>query len=238
MSTLLLQLKALHAAYGEFHVLKGVDIDISEGELLAVMGPNGAGKSTVLKAIFGLVKITGGDVIFENKKIHPVTEKMVRMGISYVPQGRQIFSTLSVEQNLEMGGYSLPSKKAITERLEVPYSLFPFLKDIRKKRAGTLSGGQQQMLAVARGLMTSPKLLLLDEPTLGLSPKMVSEMFDKIVQINNELKMAVCVVEHNIKTLFKMIDKAYILNHGELFAVGTPAELEKYDALSRVFLAH
>jgi branched-chain amino acid transport system ATP-binding protein len=159
------------------------------------------------------------------------------MGISFVPQGRQIFSTLSVEQNLEMGGYVLP-KKQIPARLEVAYELFPFLKDRRKTRAGALSGGQQQMLATARGLMTSPSLLMLDEPTLGLSPKMVGEMFEKIVEINKKLKMTVCVVEHNIKTLFKMIDRAYILNHGEVFASGTPTELEKTDALTKVFLAH
>lgn len=238
MTSPLLQLKDIHAAYGEIPVLKGVNIDVNDGELLAIMGPNGAGKSTVLKAIFGLVRITGGQLLWQGQEIKPVTERMVRTGISYVPQGRQIFSTLTIEQNLEMGGYSLKGNKAVKERMEIAFELFDFLKDIRKKRAGTLSGGQQQMLAVARGLMTDPKLLLLDEPTLGLSPKMVSEMFEKIVEINKNLKMAVCVVEHNIKTLFKMIDKAYILNHGELFASGSPAELDESDALSRVFLAH
>ena len=182
--------------------------------------------------------ITKGEVFWKGELIKPNTEKLVHLGISYVPQGRQIFSTLSVEQNLEMGGYILPSKRAITEHLEVPYTLFPFLKDIRKKRAGTLSGGQQQMLAVARGLMTDPELLLLDEPTLGLSPKMVAEMFDKIVEINTRLGMAVCIVEHNIKTLFKLVHQATILNHGTLFASGTPAELEAQDALAKVFLAH
>jgi branched-chain amino acid transport system ATP-binding protein len=233
-----LELKNIHAAYGEIPILKGVDISIKEGQLVAVMGPNGAGKSTVLKAIFGLVKILSGEVVWQGNLIKPSTEKMVRLGISYVPQGRQIFSTLTIEQNLEMGGYTLPNNKVMAERMEISYALFPFLKERRKTRAGTLSGGQQQMLAVARGLMTDPKLLLLDEPTLGLSPKMVSDMFDKIVEINRELKTPVCVVEHNIKTLFKMVHKAYILNHGEVFACGTPAELESKDALSKVFLAH
>lgn len=233
----LLELKNIHAAYGEIPILKGVSLTINEGQLTAVMGPNGAGKSTVLKTIFGLVRILQGEVIWQGQIIKPNTEELVKMGISFVPQGRQIFSTLSVEQNLEMGGYTLPHKK-IAERMEVSYGFFPFLKDRRNARAGTLSGGQQQMLAVARGLMTDPKLLLLDEPTLGLSPKMVGEMFDKIVEINQRLGTAVCVVEHNIKTLFKMIHHATILNHGELFAQGTPAELEKSDALSRVFLSH
>ena len=233
----LLELKNISAAYGEIIVLKGVNISIENGQLMALMGPNGAGKSTVLKTIFGLVKITGGEILWKEKTIQPNTETLVRMGISFVPQGRQIFSTLSVEQNLEMGGYVLP-KKQIPARLEVAYELFPFLKDRRKTRAGALSGGQQQMLATARGLMTSPSLLMLDEPTLGLSPKMVGEMFEKIVEINKKLKMTVCVVEHNIKTLFKMIDRTYILNHGEVFASGTPTELEKTDALTKVFLAH
>ncbi len=234
----LLQLTDIHAAYGEIPILKGVSLSIESGELVAVMGPNGAGKSTVLKTIFGLVRILKGEVIWQGEVIKPNTEKLVKMGISFVPQGRQIFSTLTVEQNLEMGGYTLPNSKRMAERMEVSYALFPFLKDRRGARAGTLSGGQQQMLAVARGLMTDPKLLLLDEPTLGLSPKMVGEMFEKIVEINTRLGMAVCIVEHNIKTLFKMVHHATILNHGELFAYGTPAELEKSDALSRVFLSH
>lgn len=234
----LLELKNIHAAYGEIPILKGVNLTIDQGQLVAVMGPNGAGKSTVLKTIFGLVKILEGEVIWQGQTIKPDTEKLVRMGISFVPQGRQIFSTLTVEQNLEMGGYTLPNNKKVKERMEVSYALFPFLKERRSARAGTLSGGQQQMLAVARGLMTDPKLLLLDEPTLGLSPKMVSEMFEKIVEINQRLGLGVCIVEHNIKSLFKVIHHATILNHGEMFDEGTPAELEARDSLSRVFLAH
>ncbi len=237
--SIILELKDLHAAYNpELPILKGINLTIDEGQLVAIMGPNGAGKSTVLKAIFGLVKILKGEVIWQGKAIKPNTEKLVKQGLSFVPQGRQIFQTLSVEQNLEMGGYSLPNKKVLAERYEVAYGLFPFLKERPKLRAGTMSGGQQQMLAVARGLMTDPKLLLLDEPTLGLAPKMVSEMFEKILEINKKLGMTVCVVEHNIKTLFKMVDHAYILNHGEMFAEGTPQELEESDALSKVLLAH
>lgn len=238
MTAPILQLRDIHAAYGEIPILKGVNLTVEEAQLVAIMGPNGAGKSTVLKTVFGLVRILKGEVVWQGNVIKPDTERMVKLGISFVPQGRQIFQTLSVEQNLEMGGYTLPTNKARAERMEVSYALFPFLKDRRRTRAGTLSGGQQQMLAVARGLMTDPKLLLLDEPTLGLSPKMVSEMFEKIVEINKELKMAMCVVEHNIKTLFKMVDRAYILNHGELYAEGTPEELDESDALSKVFLAH
>jgi branched-chain amino acid transport system ATP-binding protein len=238
MTAPLLQLSNIHAAYGELPILKGVELTINEGELAALMGPNGAGKSTVLKAIVGLVRITSGEVAFDGSPITPRTEKMAGMGISYVPQGRQIFSSLSVEQNLELGGYSLPSHKEAVARLEVAFDIFPFLKDIRTKRAGALSGGQQQMLAVARGLMPRPKLLLLDEPTLGLSPKMVSEMFAKVSEINQRLGMAVCVVEHNIKTLLHLVDRATILDHGEVFACGTPDELEQADTLSRVFLAH
>ncbi len=239
-----LEIKDLHAAYGELPVLRGINLSLEQGKLTALMGPNGAGKSTVLKAIFGLVRITQGEVWVSHGAppalgpIKPDPERLIHYGVSFVPQGRQIFSTLTVEQNLEMGGYILPSKKAIIEHMEVPYSLFPFLKDVRKKRAGMLSGGQQQMLAVARGLMTDPKILLLDEPTLGLSPKMVSEMFQKILEINRTLKLTVCVVEHNIKTLFALVHSAVILSHGTVFACGTPAELEAADALSKVFLAH
>jgi branched-chain amino acid transport system ATP-binding protein len=233
---ILLQLKDIHVHYGGVKALAGVDIALDEGEVVALMGPNGAGKSTILKTIFGLAPIHSGQVLWHESPFRPISHQVVARGISFVPQGRRVFSSLTVEENLEMGGFVIKDKDELKRRIEEVMDLFPILKEKRKAKAGTLSGGQQQMLAVARGLMTDPKVLLLDEPSLGLAPKVVKEVFAKIKEVNQRHHTAILVVEHNIKSLLEIVDRAYILDKGQLVAQGKPKELLKTDILEKVFL--
>lgn len=232
----LLQLKNIHVNYGGVKALGGVDVAIDEGEIVALMGPNGAGKSTVLKAIFGLAPVSAGEVLWHERSFRPVSHEVVSRGISFVPQGRRVFSDLTVEENLEMGGFVVKNKKELKRRIDEAFKLFPVLKEKRKEKSGTLSGGQQQQLALARGLMTDPRVLLLDEPSLGLAPKIVKEVFTKIKEINLRHKTAVLIVEHNIKSLLEIVDRAYLLDKGRVLTSGTPQELFKTDILEKVFL--
>jgi branched-chain amino acid transport system ATP-binding protein len=233
---ILLELKNLDAKYDTRKILDDVSMQIDEGEIVAVMGPNGAGKSTVLKSIFGLTTITSGSVIFRSKKIKPKSHEIVLMGICYVPQGRRVFRNLTIEENLEIGAYSINDKNEIQRRIDDVMTLFPDLKTKRKDKSSCLSGGQQQMLAVARGLMMDPHLLLLDEPTLGLSPKYVKLMFDKIKEISIKRKIAVVIVEHNIKSLLGIVDRAYVLSNGKVVIEDTAENLLNSDKLEKVFL--
>ena len=181
---MLLKLNAVTVQYGGIHALENVSLAINEGEIIALMGPNGAGKSTILKAIFGLAPVTGGTFFWHEEPFVPVSHRVVSRGISYVPQGRQIFNSLTVYENLEVGGYTVTDKDELKRRIKEATDIFPILLAKQNEKAYTLSGGQQQMLAIARGLMTDPKILLLDEPSLGLSPKLVTMVFDLIRTIN------------------------------------------------------
>ena len=201
---ILLKLDDIHVHYGGVKALDGASVSVDEGEIVALMGPNGAGKSTMLKAIFGLVEIDKGRVLWHENEVKPVSYEMVERGISFVPQGRRVFKHLTVKENLEMGGYVIKDQKEIKKRMENVLELFPMLKTKIKDKSSTLSGGQQQMLALARGLMVDPKVLLLDEPSLGLAPKIVKEVFQKIKEINEKRKTAIVVVEHNIKSLLEI----------------------------------
>ncbi|HEV7423968.1 MAG TPA: ABC transporter ATP-binding protein [Candidatus Paceibacterota bacterium] len=232
---ILLDLENISSGYGEQKIIHDVSLCINEGEIVALMGPNGAGKSTILKAIFGLIPHTG-NVLYEGKKIQPTPSNLVRMGVAYVPQGRRVFNNLTVEENLEIGGFVLNDKKECMRRATHLMQLFPALHAKRKVYAGTLSGGQQQLLSIARGLMMNPKLLLLDEPTLGLAPKVVKEIFQTIKEINQSQKTAILVVEHNLQTLLPITDRAYVLNHGKIVAFGTGPDIGKSDILERVFM--
>src|SRR3989338_3986510 len=217
---ILLQTKNLHVEYGGVKALDGVDVAVDEGEIVAVLGPNGAGKSTVLKSFFGLTPVTTGEFFWHGVPFTPLSPEVVKRGISFVPQGRRVFTRLSVKENLEMGGISVKDKTLLKENLSSVLDLFPDLKLKLKKPAGTLSGGQQQMVALARGLMTDPKVLLLDEPSLGLSPKLVKEVFHRIRDINQKRKIAVVVVEHNLKSLFEITDRVYVLAQGKVAREG------------------
>ncbi len=233
---LLLELKNSVVHYGGVKALDGASLAIDENEIVVLMGPNGAGKSTVLRAMFGLTPLTSGTVFYEGQKIQPNPLDQVARGIAFVPQGRRVFPHLTVEENLELGGYPIPSQNIIAERIHNLMELFPVLSHRRRTKAGTLSGGQQQMLAIARGLMTDPKILLLDEPTLGLAPKVVKEVFETIARINADRKTAIMVVEHNIKSVLAIAHRAYVLDKGHVVASNRAAVLATSDILEKVFL--
>lgn len=203
---------------------------------MALMGPNGAGKSTILKTIFGLASIHSGKVLWHEKEIKPVSYEVAHMGISFVPQGRRVFSHLTIEENLEIGGFIVSDKKELKRRIAEVMETFPILKQKYKAKAGTLSGGQQQMLALARGLMTEPKVLLLDEPSLGLAPKIVKEVFVKFKEINEKHKTAILVVEHNIKSLLNIASRGYVLDKGKIVAKDASQKLLESGILEKMFM--
>lgn len=231
----LLKLENIHVHYGGVKALDGASVEVNAGEVVALMGPNGAGKSTILKAIFGLAEVQSGKVMWEGTEFRPVSHEVVRRGISFVPQGRRVFHHLTVLENLELGGWDV-AKSERAERLENVLRLFPALRAKLKAKSGTLSGGQQQMLAIARGLMPDPRVLLLDEPSLGLAPKIVKEVFAKVKEINAMRQTAVVVVEHNIKSLVEISDKVYVLDKGKVVAQGDPKTLIASNIMEKVFL--
>jgi branched-chain amino acid transport system ATP-binding protein len=232
----LLKLEHISVSYGGVQALKDLSLSLDEGEVVALMGPNGAGKSTVLKSIFGLVPHEGGAIYWHQKLIKPIPHEVVYQGISFVPQGRRVFRNLSVYENLEIGGSVIGSKREIARRIAEVMDTFPDLAKKSRTQSGTLSGGQQQMLALARGLMVNPSILLLDEPSLGLSPKLVQEVFGKIKEINECHKTAILIVEHNLKSLLSIVSRGYVLDKGACVASGTAGELVESGILERVFL--
>lgn len=232
----LLQLKDITASYGTKPILFDVNVEIEEGEIIAILGPNGSGKSTILKSMFGMTQVESGEVKYLGQKIHPVAHELVKMGVAFVPQGRRVFTNLNVQENLEIGGFFLNDRKEVARRIAEVYKLFPMLHEKRKEKSSSLSGGQQQILAIARGLMVEPKLLMLDEPTLGLSPKAVKEVFALIKHINKERKMAIVVVEHNLRSLLPITNRVYVVDHGKIAFHGKPETLEKENVLERVYM--
>ncbi len=236
MNETFIKAENLDVQYGGVHALQGVAIEVHDGEIVALMGPNGAGKSTVLKAIFGLAPLHAGTVSIHGRRVSPQPEFMVKEGISFVPQGRRVFKYLTVKENLEIGAYVLHDKKVTAERLAEALDIFPMLRTKLNQKSGELSGGQQQMLAIARGLMTAPRLLILDEPSLGLSPKITKEVFEKIEEINRVRKTAILVVEHNLKSLLPMVHKAYVLDKGKVVHTGPGSEVLQSGILEKVFL--
>lgn len=234
-SGILLSLENIHVSFGGVKALNGVDVSIDEGEVVALIGPNGAGKSTILKTIFGLVEYQNGKVKIYGREVKPKSYEIIKEGIAYVPQGRRVFKHLTVYENLEIGGFAVGDNTIIKNRISEMFDMFPVLKQKQDAKSGTLSGGQQQMLAIARGLMTSPKVLLLDEPSLGLSPKMVKEVFEYIEKISRERKTAIMIVEHNLKTLAKVAHRTYILARGEIVAKGDGSLLLDTELLKKVF---
>ena len=233
---MLLQCKNISVQYAGVKALDGVSVALDEGEIVALIGPNGAGKSTILKSIFGLAPLKAGGVYWHEDKFVPVPHEVVQKGIAFVPQGRRVFTHLTVRENLEIGAYTIKDTKEINRRIEDVFDMFPDLKKKANAKSGTLSGGQQQMLALGRGLMTDPKVLLLDEPSLGLAPKIVKEVFAKVKEINEKRKTAIFIVEHNLQSLFQIIDRAYVLDKGRIAMHDTPENLQKSDILERVFL--
>jgi len=214
----MLQITNLKAGYNQMEVLKGLDFEVGKKEIVAVIGPNGSGKSTLLKSIFNLCEIYGGSIKFDGSELVGLpTYKLISLGISYVPQGRQIFSNLTVRENLEVLSFS--QKNIPAKQIDKVYNFFPFLKNKENVLAQNLSGGQQQMLALARILIIKPKLLLLDEPSLGLSPKTTKEGFEKIKEINSS-GIAVIIVEQNAKLAVEIANRTYVLEDGQIALIG------------------
>lgn len=236
VSESLLELQSIHVHYGGVKALSGASVSLDEGEIVALMGPNGAGKSTILKSIFGLTPVSSGKILWHERSIKPVPHEMVANGIAFVPQGRRVFKHLTVKENLEIGGFVVRERKLLQQRIVEILEFFPALKAKLKAKSGTLSGGQQQMLAIARALVTRPSVLLLDEPSLGLAPKIVKEVFAKIKEINERHKTAIFVVEHNLTSLLHIVDRAYVLDRGAVVAEGKPETIIASGILEKVFL--
>ncbi len=231
----LLQVSGLHAGYGEAEILRGIDLVVGEGEIVAVLGSNGAGKSTLNLAISGLVPARQGSIQFDGRLIQDAKPAaIVAAGLIHVPEGRRIFPNMSVADNLDLGSYRRASTQRAANRDRV-FAMFPRLRERALQRAGTLSGGEQQMLAIGRGLMAEPRLLILDEPSLGLSPLLVEEMFAMILRLNKE-GLAVLLVEQNVMQSLDIVHRGYILEHGSFVMSGSPADIRSNADLKRAFL--
>ena len=216
----MLEIKDLKAGYGGMEILHGVSLQVAAGEIVALIGPNGAGKSTVLKSIFGLTEISAGQIIFKDKDIPRLkTYELIKTGISFVPQGRLVFASMTVMENLQMGAYVIDDREIVKRGIAEIFKKFPILEEKKKQRAGNLSGGQQQMLAIARALIQNPQMLLLDEPSLGLSPKAMKEIFNKIIEIKNE-GVAILIVEQNARQAVSIADRTYVLENGQVAFTG------------------
>jgi branched-chain amino acid transport system ATP-binding protein len=238
VETKLLSVRGLKATYGQGHVLHGVDVEVSPGGVTSLLGANGAGKTTFLRAVCGLVK-RDGEIHFLGERIDRLaTEDVTRRGIAHVPDGRGTFGALTVEENLRLGAYTRKDKAVIREDIERMYGYFPRLGERRKQQAGTLSGGEQQMLAISRALMLRPKLLVLDEPSFGLAPLVTQEIFRIMRTINDEQKLAVLIVEQNAQLALEFADHACVLETGRIVASGTPDFLRSDEALRRAYLGY
>jgi branched-chain amino acid transport system ATP-binding protein len=229
-----LEIHALRAGYGQMTILEDVDMSLEKGEIGVIVGPNGAGKSTMLKAMFGLLDVSGGTIVLNGLDITGVpAEQMVRHGVAFVPQEYNIFPTLSVQENLEMGGYSRDDD--FRTLIESIYQTFPPLAEKRRQAAGELSGGQRQMVAVGRALMIEPQLLMLDEPTAGLSPMFMSEIFDRVIAINRT-GVTIAMVEQNAKQALAIADKGFVLANGRNSWTDTGSKLLANPEVARSFL--
>ena len=232
----LLEVKDLEVYYGVIQALKGISFEVNEGEVIALIGANGAGKTTILHTITGLIESKAGSVQFEGKDITKMPgHKIVTLGMAHVPEGRRVFADLSVYENLKLGAYTRTDKAEIAESLEMVYKRFPRLKERKNQLAGTLSGGEQQMLAMGRALMSKPKIILMDEPSMGLSPLFVNEIFDIIREVS-EAGTTVLLVEQNAKKALSIADRAYVLETGKIVLSGDAKELMNDESVKKAYL--
>jgi branched-chain amino acid transport system ATP-binding protein len=232
----MLKIEDIDVYYGIIHALKGVSLEINQGEIVTLIGANGAGKSTLLKTISGLLKPKRGDILFGGQSISgKVAQSIVKQGLSHVPEGRRVFSNMTVEENLELGAYLRKDKKGIREDFEKVFDLFPRLLERRKQLAGTLSGGEQQMLAMGRALMARPRLLLLDEPSMGLAPLLVKTIF-RIIEEINKSGTTILLVEQNANMALSIADRAYVIETGKIVISGTSEELNESDQIRMAYL--
>jgi branched-chain amino acid transport system ATP-binding protein len=231
-----LRLEQVAAGYGTFQALFGVSLEVQAGEAVAVIGPNGAGKTTLLRVISKLIDVSEGDIRLDGASLNPVpAHRVIELGVAHVPENRRLFPRLSVEENLRIGAYTRAARARFAERLAYVFELFPRLAERRTQLAGTLSGGEQQMCAIGRGLMSGPKLLLLDEPSAGLAPVIVQQVFELVERIRAE-GFTVLIVEQNIRQVLHVVDRAYLLETGQIKLSGTAAELQASDDIRRAYI--
>jgi branched-chain amino acid transport system ATP-binding protein len=235
----MLKVKDVHAHYGAIHALKGISLEVADGSIVTLIGANGAGKSTTLKALSGLLRVTSGAIDFCGKSLVGLpAHKIVAQGLCHSPEGRRVFARQSVGENLELGAFLRHDKGGIKKDLDRVYDLFPRLKERSKQAAGTLSGGEQQMLAIGRALMGKPKLLMLDEPSLGIAPILVQGIFKAIKEINQSDKLAILLVEQNANQALKLADHAYVLETGKVVLSGPAAEVAANPRVKEAYLGH
>jgi branched-chain amino acid transport system ATP-binding protein len=232
----LLDFRDVHTHYGALHVLKGVSYEIREGEIVSLLGGNASGKSTTMKTVLGLVRPSEGTISFRGQPIHGLrTSEIVKRGIAPVPEGRRVFPRMSILENLEMGRYTRRAEPGWDEDLDRVFGLFPVLRDRRHQLAGTMSGGEQQMLAIGRALMTRPTLLCMDEPSMGLAPRLVEEVFD-IIRAINEQGTTIFVIEQNVNMALSIADRGYVLQMGEVVLTGSAGELLESPLIQKAYL--
>ena len=232
----LLEIKDLEVNYGVIKAIKGVSFDVNEGEIIALIGANGAGKTTILHTITGLIQAKKGSIVFDGKELTKTPpHKIVSIGMAHVPEGRRIFQQLSVLENLKLGAYTRKDKSEIASTLKMVYERFPRLEERKNQVAGTLSGGEQQMLAMGRALMSKPRIILMDEPSMGLSPLLVSEIFD-IIKVINESGTTVLLVEQNAKKALSIADRAYVLETGNITLSGDAKDLINDESVKKAYL--
>ena len=232
----MLEIKDLYVSYGMMEVLHGISVDVQDKELVSIIGPNGAGKTTLIKTVMGLVKPTSGQILYNGEDITNIpAHKRAGMGIGYVPEGRRVFGKLTVEENLQMGAYELKDKAQIAKNIEMVYGIFPRLGERAKQLASTMSGGEQQMLAIGRALMLNPKMLLIDEVSMGLMPIMVNTCFEVIKKLNDE-GITVLVVEQNANKALKIADRGYVLETGNIVLSDTAENMRKDDTVQNAYL--
>lgn len=233
----MLKIKNLESGYGPMQVLWQPSLEVKKGSITALLGPNGAGKTTILRTILGLVEPWGGKITYEGKDVtHLPSHKKVDTGIVLVPEGRHLFVNMSTQENLTMGAYPKQAIKYVDDTLGLVYSLFPILKERARQRAGSLSGGEQQMLTIARGLMTRPKLIMLDEPSQGLAPKLVGEVFDTVKKMRAEIGLTILLVEQSVEASLSLSDYVYILHEGRVKAKGNAEEIKGSPDIREAYL--
>ncbi len=233
----MLQISGIDVYYGDVQVLKDVVLDVRDNELVAVIGANGAGKTTLIKTISGLIKPRKGTIQFNGDRISGMeAHRLVNQGIVQVPEGRLLFPDMTVLENLEMGAYLVKDKSVFSERLDSVFDMFPVLKEREKQTAGTMSGGEQQMLAVGRGLMAGPSLMMFDEPSLGLAPKLVQQIFDLVQRINKDLGVTVLLVEQNVRMSCEIADRAFVIENGQIVLSGSGREMLTNEHVRKAYL--
>lgn len=237
MAEALLELRAISASYGAIQAVSRVSLAVPRGGIVALLGSNGAGKSSTLNTISNVVHATHGEVVFDGQRIHRLpSDEIVKRGLVQVPEGREVFKDMSVQENLELGAFLRPNRRTMAEDFEKVFKMFPRLKERREQRASTLSGGEQQMLAIGRALMSRPRMIMFDEPSMGLSPLLVEQIFESILRLNREQGLTILLVEQDVRLALTVASYAYILENGEISLEGPSQELINDPAVRRAYL--